>query len=836
MNAKVYSVAADASTINGTWWEWCNGAWTSGAEVSLSASTMARADSVSSFATQALLTHDGNLIITVQTQLHNNLQYRLFIPIVNSADERPYVTAHLSANIHSGGAYDSPILAVAVSEGDSAADVLGVLHGGRPLLVVVPSFVVLEIRQSRPFLYTPNTITITLKTNIDVAANSRLILEGLRGTAHAAGNKLDVIITTPAGTLETTTGPLVTGQVGLTAHIDVLNTLPAQISITVQIRVVNGNQEQGGGSSAGFPAPILRAGLSPMIPMSTGDMLPYCPTCHALLGVDAGLQPLVMIEGKFTSAVIFQTSPLSSSSNTFTLSLQTNVAIRGSDDSLLIFEGVPIHIHTPLAQLAWTPLASMTQKLTLDKVTNSGGLLSFRISSTTGVLEARTPYVLNLTFVNPNAASLPAQMTIRAEGTVVIARAVMQVRQSPAAYGIQNGSLPGYVLRTAFTSVTISQTNPIARAPNRIQLNIKTNAPLTSDSTLTIHGLAPCEGASLSVYSGNEYFYSESAPQWQTSGGKRVIVLTVWKAAGRSEIAFELLFTNPASARSYDIMNPPQISGRIEVGASDSPLSIFTAEVFRQRAFGVLNGTLPLLVVIPAFDVLQMEQTSCLTSSSNELLLRFRLNVNVPGDSFLTLHGLSGMTAADPMFPLMRLDVTSQVIQQEPAYLIRSAGQCPSTGVCISFESNMAVMKTLLDIQSTALVVLGLSVRNGPMEQLEPPAVTVSVSIELGAVDVSVGPTSVQHPITRNLLGVPNGRLVIYLMFGALDLSAPVYAFRKQICSVIFALVVFTVYVAGTGHDAPNGHRIQHVSRTMFFFQSLQRIRFVNVPGMLPRT
>ncbi len=100
---------------------------------------------------------------------------------------RPYVTAHLSANIHSGGAYDSPFSAVAVSEGDSAAGILGVLHGGRPLLVVVPSFVVLEIRQSIPFLYTPNTLTSSLKTNIDVAARSRLILEGLRGTAHAAG-------------------------------------------------------------------------------------------------------------------------------------------------------------------------------------------------------------------------------------------------------------------------------------------------------------------------------------------------------------------------------------------------------------------------------------------------------------------------------------------------------------------------------------------------------------------------------------------------------------------------------------------------------------------------
>jgi hypothetical protein len=358
---------------------------------------------------------------------------------------------------------------------------------------------------------------------------------------------------------------------------------------------------------------------------------------------------------------------------------------------------------------------------------------------------------LNLTFINPNAASLPAQMTIRAEGTVVITRTIMQVRQSPAAYGIQNGSFPGYVLRTAFTSVTISQKNPIAGAPNRIQLNIKTNAPLTSDSTVTIHGLAPCEGASLRVYSGNEYFHSESAPEWQTtSGGKRVIVLTVWKAAGRSEIALELLFTNPASARSYDFMNPPQISGRIEVGASDSPLSIFTAEVSRQRAFGVENGTLPLLVVTPAFDVLQMEQTSCLTSSSNELLLRFRLNVNVPSDSCLTLHGLRGMTAADPMYLLTRIEVASQ----EPGYIIRSARA--------TFENNIAVMQTLVDIQSTTLVFLGLSVRNGPMEQLEPPPVTVSVSIELGAVDVSVAPTSVQHPIARNLLGVPNGRLVIY--------------------------------------------------------------------------
>jgi len=148
-----------------------------------------------------------------------------------------------------------------------------------------------------------------------------------------------------------------------------------------------------------------------------------------------------------------------------------------------------------------------------------------------------------------------------------------------------------------------------------------------------------------------------------------------------------------------------------------------------------------------------MEQSSCLTSSSNELLLRFRLNVNVPKDSCLTLHGLSGMTAADPMYLLTRIEVTSQ----EPAYIIRSARA--------TFENNnnIAVMQTLVDIQSTTLVFLGLSVRNGPMEQLEPPAVTVSVSIELGAVDVSVAPTSVQHPIARNLLGVPNGRLVIYL-------------------------------------------------------------------------
>ena len=58
------------------------------------------------------------------------------------------------------------------------------------------------------------------------------------------------------------------------------------------------------------------------------------------------------------------------------------------------------------------------------------------------------------------------------------------------------------------------------------------------------------------------------------------------------------------------------------------------------------------------------------------------------------------------------------------------------------------------------------------------------------------------------------------------------YAFRMPICPVIFALVVFTFYVAGTGHDAPNGHRIEHVSRFLF----LQRNRFVNVSRMLPRT
>jgi len=54
--------------------------------------------------------------------------------------------------------------------------------------------------------------------------------------------------------------------------------------------------------------------------------------------------------------------------------------------------------------------------------------------------------------------------------------------------------------------------------------------------------------------------------------GERVIVLTVWKAAGLSEVAFELVFTNPNHARSYDVMNPPRIQGSIEVEACTTHL------------------------------------------------------------------------------------------------------------------------------------------------------------------------------------------------------------------------------------------------------------------------
>lgn len=745
------------------------------------------ADAVS-FATQGLLTHAGNLILSTQALLSKNLQYQVHIPIVNVAHARSFSTVHLSGYIHSGGDYDSPIEATDVSAGNHAADILGVKDGGRPLLVVVPAFVVLEMRQSKPFLYTPNTLTISLRTNIDVAAGSSLVLDGLLGTAHATGDALQVDAT-PTGIFALTTQPLLAGEVGLQARIDVLSNLPAQTSVTVQIFVENGNVEQGGLSMN--PAPVIKAGLRPIIPMTILDIL-QAP----LLGVPAGLQPLVMIEAKFTSADIEQLSPLSSSSNTFYLSLQANVAMQAADSSLLILEGVPAWLH---AQYTWTPLTSMTHEVDLAKHTDIGGRISFRISSFNGALQAHTLYSLNLTFVNPQIASAPAEITIRTQGTVVMARADMKVHLR-SAYGIQDGSNPGYVLRAAFTRATISQSNPIAGALNYVELNIQTNAPLAQESTLTIHGLAACEVSSPHVYSyANRYFYSELSPTWTTVNGERVIVLTVWKAAGLSEIAFELVFTNPNHARSYDVMNPPRMQGSIEVGAYDAPISIFTLETFQQPIMGIPNGMMPLVVFMPAFDVLEIEQTSCLTSSSNELLLHFSLNFDLPRNSLLTVHGFSGITAADPMHPIKRIDITSQ----QPAYVIRYARA--------TYANNKAVMTTLPPISHTTLVSLALSVRNGATEQSEPPAVFVSASVELGMLDALIAPTAVHHPTAQNLLGVPNGRLVLY--FAHFLSCYKMYAFASVQGLELLHACLTDLLLAGDGHDASQDYRVAHVRR-----------------------
>ena len=144
---------------------------------------------------------------------------------------------------------DGAISSTSMTVPDSV--LLGVANGKNPLLTVVPTFTAESIEQSSPLNGVKNTLTITLTSDVDLAATSTVTIAGLTGTQTATLGTQAITSTASLygtqaswnidGTLILTVGgTATTANTSVVVTIELDNSATAQAAATPTVRPVSG--------------------------------------------------------------------------------------------------------------------------------------------------------------------------------------------------------------------------------------------------------------------------------------------------------------------------------------------------------------------------------------------------------------------------------------------------------------------------------------------------------------------------------------------------------------------------------------------------------------------
>jgi hypothetical protein len=254
--------------------------------------------------------------------------YVIGFTLRNQADERQTAAeVRVEASVHSGAAADDPIeakLPAPIAEEvltNANGDIVGVVGGEAPFLLVRVAFDTKLISQSHPITGSSNLITVTLSTNYDVLPGSTLTIGGLTGTDESDNPALP-IDSLPANMFGATGAWLQAGTLGL----EVSTTLSADTDYVIVFWVVNGNNEQ----DAVTATLSLVLTNPPGGVASSGEVSPVADVnCEAPtslhVGVNGGASPLKLVALEWDSKVVAQSCPLASASNLITVSLSPNV-------------------------------------------------------------------------------------------------------------------------------------------------------------------------------------------------------------------------------------------------------------------------------------------------------------------------------------------------------------------------------------------------------------------------------------------------------------------------------------------------------------------------------
>jgi hypothetical protein len=373
---------------------------------------------------------------------------------------------------------------------------LGVEKGAKPMHTVQPFFLTKFIGQSSPLALAMNNISITIQVNCDVSSKTVITVSNLVHSLSTDTDSLRIWFESsgqfsflPQGSWYQANGSLL-----LTVGVD---RMLRNTSHVLWFELQNNDHVQ--------ESPVIQisstiyAGAHPSY-IAVSDML---VRNNSLLSVDNCENPLQIIIPEFSFKIIGQSTPLILGSNNITVTLQTNcdfaagtvIVIQNltgmeTNKSLISILGyetmgsalqpvTPFFGVIPFEPLAsWEPVAG---KLILQLKADSQGMLRnnsyvLQFALRNGYWEQASPDVGILAFVEAGEIDSPAYLA-------------NITKFDGFRYGVEHGSLPGYIIYPIFENSKIGQRFFYPNFENKFVVTMAINCDLPEHSIISIAGL-----------------------------------------------------------------------------------------------------------------------------------------------------------------------------------------------------------------------------------------------------------------------------------------------------------------------------------------------------------
>ena len=616
--------------------------------------------------------------------------------------------------------------------------IFGVRLGGNPLYAIIPAFLVKSIGQSNPLASASTVITVTLQTNCDFSAGSRVILTNLIGSQTADDPSLPVSVN-PSNAFESS-GVWSSGSGSLELLVAGAGLLYNESYILAFV-LQNSATTQSSPSVSIIGTVLAGTNDAPVLP----EVLDSSQA--SLLGVTNGAGPLCSQVPYFLISSVNQTSPFPGLQNILTVRLKVSVDLRGSDGSALTILGLTSNQSNLSASLEpKLPVNNISQYPLPSAALLEEGSTIFPVLRDK-IVYTHTEYQFSLEAINSLQAVPLSNIYILANGTAQFPRTLM-LRNAQTFLGIPCFFCPPLVWVPQFVLNNIVQSQPICGITNILTISLSPNLDLESASSITISSTL-LVGISFSglFYPGSVDFLSNIPPRI-LNGELVVQVAPTYKLLAGSIYVFKVQIVNPQTQSA-----PPKLysaasgSNMAEIKAVEMMYNPSTNQL------GIQDASHPLFCVVPAFTMRSIAQHNPLASKTglpqlNNISVQFRTNIDLTWDqgTVITITGLTNLLGSS---------TAVGVLGQPAASLFCSSySGNAQTGAMLLSESTLTFGICSVDsLKANTNISFVFTVIN-PMNSQAGTQISISANQLSGP--VSIVPALMATP-NRELVGVPNG-------------------------------------------------------------------------------
>ena len=664
----------------------------------------------------------GALQLTTNTTTLDSTAYSVSFNLTNPPTSQSSPLVSISCSIEFGQ-FDSTISFTEMSKPN--LPVYGVVNGLNPLEVLKPQFLVKSLQQNVVYANVLNTLTARISTNFDLDSGSSITIQGLTG-AQTLDTELDLTSTgqslgikaqwlQDSGSLVLTV-PVSSMVIASNEYVVEYNLTNPAFDKRSPVVEISARIDDGNGMVVGFIAPVKATK-----PHST------------FLGIMNGSDPFQIVLPRFEIKSIEQSTPFAAVVNTLTLSLKANCDVL-TDSSITVF-----------GLTGSTSINASLDLITINGGISSQGTLTFneRLVLTSLGMKSNDIYEIRFNLTNPVDAQSSPAVSIRASvksvyGDVSPVVSTAMVKKGQELFGVANGSNPLEVLVPVFEVKTIEQSTPLAAVINTITVSLKANCDLLPGSTVTIHGLTGSAEptGSLWVVRGNGGLADKA--DWDISGNLTLTSAQHMQRRETYEARFNL--SNPRKDQSSPLV---MVRASVKSVYGDVSPVVSTAMVRKElELLGVANGSNPLEVLVPVFEVKTIEQSTPLAAVINTITVSLKANCDLLPGSTVALAGMIGVSTYDGTINLQLLPLEIQ------------SRSFMSTGIWQQEPGNLTLTSLGTKRRETHTIVFNITNQNKDQES---PSISTTIRAKSVFGDISESVQILEKP-SADLLGVRQGK------------------------------------------------------------------------------